>query len=312
MQPTLHVVLGATGATGRAVVAELITQNLTVRAVSRHPQNIPGVETVQADLLNAQQTIEAIAGATYVYLCASIPYQSKAWAEQWPILIQNVIDACERAQANLVFFDNVYMYGPAPLQVPFAESHPQQPISHKGIARKLVADCVLEAHKSGRIRAVIARSADFYGPHAVNSVFYINFLQNMLRRKAPTTLGKLDVKHTYAYASDNGRAMIALAVDPGAYGEVWHLPVSEPITFQEVASIMNNHLGTNLTLSMLPRPILQILSLFVSPLKEVKEMLYQFDHPYIMSWEKFRHRYPDFQVTTVDVGVKAMIESFRE
>jgi putative NADH-flavin reductase len=46
----LHVVLGSSGATGQAVVEELKSRNLNIREVER--KKIPGVETVNADLLD--------------------------------------------------------------------------------------------------------------------------------------------------------------------------------------------------------------------------------------------------------------------
>jgi nucleoside-diphosphate-sugar epimerase len=64
--------------------------------------------------------------------------------------MQSVISACEKAKARLIFFDNVYMYGPAPPKVPFDETHIQSPISKKGIVRKKIAGMLLESHNAGR------------------------------------------------------------------------------------------------------------------------------------------------------------------
>ena len=90
--------------------------------------------------------------------------------------MQNVINACIETNATLIFFDNVYMYGPSPLTIPFDENHPQKPSTKKGLARKQTADLLLKAIDENKLKAVIARSADFYGPFAVNSSFYISFL----------------------------------------------------------------------------------------------------------------------------------------
>ena len=48
----LHVVLGASGATGGAVVSELKNKGLSIRAVERSKQ-VDGVETVFANLLDS-------------------------------------------------------------------------------------------------------------------------------------------------------------------------------------------------------------------------------------------------------------------
>jgi len=261
-------------------------------------------------LLNLEETIRATKGATHVYLSVGITYNAKIWAEQWPIIMSNVIKACEDANAVLIFLDNVYMYGQAPLKVPFDENHPQNPSSKKGAIRKQIADFLMDAHKSGRIKTVIGRSADFFGPSAVNSTLYISFLERMLVGKAPQILGKIDVKHTFAYTADIGRALVALATDETTYGQAWHLPVYEPLTMIEITEKFNKSLGTNLKATMMPRPMLGLLALFIPIVKEVKEMLYQFDNPYVMDFEKFKKHFPDFVMTPMDEGIKGMIDSF--
>lgn len=306
MNNNVHVVLGAAGAIGSAVVSELNRRNLRVRAVGKKQRD----ETVTADLLDSQQTTKAIRGASHVYVCVGLPYNTKTWQTQWPVIINNVIAACEMENAKLIFLDNVYMYGPTPLQVNFTENHIQNPESQKGKVRKEVADLLLEAHRSGRIQVVIGRSADFYGPNAVNSPLYISFLQRMLEGKQPQTFSAVTIKHTYSYTEDNGRALVAIALSQDTYGQVWHLPVSEPITMAEAANVFNSVLGTSFKISVIPRTIFDLMSIFIKPIKEVKEMRYQFDQEYIMSYEKFKVRFPEFKVTNYKEGLNAMVQSF--
>jgi nucleoside-diphosphate-sugar epimerase len=311
MTNKLHVVLGGTGAVGRGVILELKNRKLPVRAVERS-KKVPGVDTIHADLLNPAQTEKALEGATHAYLCVGIPYSSKTWKAEWPVVMKNVIDACAKVNAKLIFLDNIYMYGPAPLSVPFNESHPQNPSSKKGKVRKQIADTLLEAHRAGKVKAVIGRSADFYGPMSVNSMFYTVFLENMLKKKDPQWIGGADVKHTYAYSLDNGRALVALATDESTYGQVWHLPVNTPVTPDKIAGIFNLVLGTKYTIQYMPRTLLRILSLFVPILKEVKEMGYQFTQDYVLSWDKFHEHFPGFQVTPYEEGIRGMVDSFRK
>jgi nucleoside-diphosphate-sugar epimerase len=160
------------------------------------------------------------------------------------------------------------------------------------------------------VQAVIGRSADFYGP-SLNSTLYISFLQNMLKGKSPQTIGTLDAPHTFAHTSDNGRALVELALDESTYGQVWHLPVSRPVTLLEVNELFNRELGTSFKLASLSTLMLSLLGLFIPSLKEIKEMLYQFESPYIMSDKKFRKHFPEFQVTRFEDGVKEMVEFFK-
>jgi nucleoside-diphosphate-sugar epimerase len=299
---------------GAAVVQELVQRGLPVRAVQRSGRgNFESnqVEIMAADILNAQQTLAAVQGATHVYLCVGLPYRTVQWQSEWPVVMRNVIAACEQVGAKLIFLDNIYMYGPAPLANPITESHEQRPTSRKGAVRKQIADKLLQAHQSGRVQAVIGRSAEFYGP-STNSTLYISFLQNLLKGKAPQTIGKLDVPRTFAHASDNGRALVELALDETTCGEVWHLPVSRPVTLLEVNEQFNRELGSAFKLSGLSPLMLSLLGLFIPPLREIKEMLYQFDSPYIMSDAKFRARFPDFQVTRLEDGIEEMVCFFKE
>ncbi len=307
----LHVVLGGAGAIGQAVITELQHKNLPVKAVERTTK-VAGVETSIADLLESTQTKDVIAGATHVYVCVGLPYVTKIWEEDWPTLMKNVIDACADTKAKLIFFDNIYLYGPAPLSTPFTEEESQKPQSKKGVVRKIVADMVLDAHASGKIEAVIGRSSDFYGPHAKNSSLYVGFLERMLGGKNPQWLGTPNQQHTYAFTLDNGRALIALALNESTYGEAWHLPAGEKITETELVDIINKELNSTYKISYMPRFLLAPLSLFIPILKEVKEMLYQFDNTYEMSWDKFQKKFPNVTATSYEVGIKEMIASFKK
>jgi nucleoside-diphosphate-sugar epimerase len=309
MVAQMHTVLGGSGAVGSAVVAELARLNLGIRVVERS-KDVPGYPTLHADLLDPVQAARAVGGSSHVYLCIGVKYAYKTWKEQWPVVMKNVIDACAVAGAKLVFLDNVYMYGPAPLPVPFDESNPQDPPSRKGTIRKSIADTLLEAHRSGMIEAVIGRSADFYGPKAFNSLLYVSFLENMLKGKDPTWLAAPSAKHTYTYTKDAGRALVALALEEDTYGQAWHLPSGDPILPHEAADMFGAVLGRKFRVQYMPASLKIILPMFVPILGEVKEMSYQFNNDYVLSWEKFKKRFPGFLVTSYEAGIKETVESF--
>lgn len=309
METELHVVIGGAGATGRATIAALQAKNKPVIAIERS-REVEGIETRKADLLDAEQIKQAVVGATHVYLCAGLPYDAEIWQAQWPIIIQNTIDACAAVGAKLIFFDNVYLYS-HPLPQPFTEESPQEPTTKKGRVRKQIISMLLAAHDEGKVRAVIGRSADFYGPHALNSQLYAAFLERMLAGKRPLSVYKQHVPHTYAYTPDNGRALVRLALDDGAYGQAWHLPVGEPISVADAAKRFNAILGTHFAVLAIPGFVNAIMRLFNKLMREVHEMSYQFNEPYIMSAQKFLDRYPDFQVTSYEEGFKTMVESFK-
>ncbi|MBX2873472.1 MAG: NAD-dependent epimerase/dehydratase family protein [Saprospiraceae bacterium] len=308
--PQTHIVLGASGAVGKAVIQALQNRKLDVIAVARSI-NRDDIPCRKADLLIPKQAMAAVQGGTHVYLCVGLPYNKAVWKRDFPILMMNVIEACKKGGARLIYLDNIYMYGPAPLAIPFDETHPQQAATQKGKARKKTTDLLLAAVQKAEIKALVGRAADFYGPGAVNSPFYMSFLDRMLQGKAPQSIAISGVKHTYAYVPDIGRALVALALEESTYGQVWHLPVGEVITVEEMLDYYNATLGTDFKVSFLPAWMRKLLSLFIPTLKEVGEMNYQYETEYRMSFEKFRRQFPNFEVTSYKKGVEETVKYFQ-
>jgi nucleoside-diphosphate-sugar epimerase len=98
-----HVVLGAAGGTGSAVVRELEARGRRVRAVTRGgTSDAPErVEQLAADVGTAEGARRACQGAAVVYHCAQPPYTK--WAELFPPMTQAVIDGAAAAGAKLAF-----------------------------------------------------------------------------------------------------------------------------------------------------------------------------------------------------------------
>ncbi len=213
--------------------------------------------------------------------------------------------------AVLIFYDNIYMYGPPPLAIPFDENNSQIPTTQKGVIRKRVADMIMDAIGTNGLKAVIGRGADYYGPYVIHSLLYFSFLERMLLGKPPLCIVKPGVKHTYANTTDCGKALVALALDESTYGQVWHLPVNEPVTIEDVVAMFNSELGTKFAASFIPKPVQKILSLVNPPLREASEMLSQSDTEYVMSFDKFKRHFREFAVTPYSRGFREMIQSFQ-
>jgi len=290
---------------GKAVHREIKKRNFKHRLVSRSINSDLG-SIVKANLLNSDDAHNAIEGSTYVYLCVGLPYHHKIWENQWEIIIKNVINACIKHEAKLIFLDNIYMYSPN-LPLHFDEQTAQQPNSKKGRVRKIVADYFLQAVVAQGLIGLIARSADFYGNSAVNSIIYKSFLERILAGKNPQLLSSGDVAHTFAHVDDNARAMVSLALCDECYGQVWHLPVGNSITMNELLGIVNNLQNTNFKNEIIPKLLKKILPKFRPMLREALEMQYQFEQPYVISFDKFKNRFPNFEATSYEKGIKEMI-----
>ena len=143
----LHVVLGASGGIGGAVVRELVARGHRVRAVARHRAgDLPaGVDFLAADIGTGDGARLAAAGAAVVYHCAQPAYHR--WPREFPALTAAVTAGTAAAGAKLVFTDNLYMYGP------ITEATPQRATSRKGAVRIEMANRLLAAHAAGTLRA---------------------------------------------------------------------------------------------------------------------------------------------------------------
>src|SRR5690606_9268981 len=106
------------------------------------------------------------------------------------------------------------------------------PVSKKGMVRAELSKMIMEEVETGRLKALIARSADFYGPGIKKtSVLTETVITSLSKGKTAYWLGRSDMKHAFTYTPDAGKATAILGNTPEAYGQVWHLPTApNPLT----------------------------------------------------------------------------------
>jgi nucleoside-diphosphate-sugar epimerase len=283
----MHTILGAGGAIGTELARELARAGRPVRLVARNPRPVEGAgETVSADISDLDQTIRAVSGSAVVYLTVGLKYDTGAWRELWPRIMANAIEAAKRAKAKLVFFDNVYMYGK--VVVPMTEETPFNPCSAKGEIRARIATMLLDEIKAGGLEAMIARSADFYGPHVKTSV--LNLLVFEKLRKGSTALWLVNdsVPHSFTFTLDAAKSLVALADSPPAWNQTWHVPTApNPPNGKQCVETVAREFGVAPKHRVLGRPLLRIAGWFSTDIRESYEMLYQSDSPYIFDSTKF-------------------------
>lgn len=304
----MHTILGANGVIGNELSRALMASASVIRQVSRNPQKVnPTDETVMADLLDAQATANAISGSEVVYLVAGLKYDISAWQEQWPKVMRHVIAACKQHGARLVFFDNVYCYGRVDGWM--TEDTPFNPISKKGEVRAKIATMLLDEIRLGNLQAIIARAADFYGPHAVNSFPHATVFSRLKAGKAPQWIGHPNAIHTFTYTPDTGRALAVLARSPEAYGQTWHLPTTkETLTGAEFARLACELAQQPDKLQVAPRWMLKLMGIFVPVLGENQEMMYQFEYDYRFDSSKIESAF-GLQATPYRQGVSESLRS---
>jgi nucleoside-diphosphate-sugar epimerase len=303
----MQTILGANGTIGSLLAAELTAYTTHIRLVSRHPKKVnPTDELFPADLSDSTQVEKAIEGAEVVYLLVGFDYKLKVWQASWPPLMQATIDACRKHNAKLVFFDNVYLYDRQAIPH-MTEDSAINPPAEKGKVRRQIADMMMNEIKKGTLTGLIARSADFYGPHNEKSALQEMVFKNLKKGKSPNWLIDADKIHSFTYTPDAAKAVAILGNTPDAYNQVWHMPTSpEKITARQIIGLFNKEMGMQKKVKLLPMWMLKIAGLFIPILREMPEMMYQNDQDYFFDSTKFNQRF-SFTPTTYEEGVKKTV-----
>jgi len=306
----IHVVLGASGGTGGAIVRALAERGRRVRAVNRAGDAaVPaGVERIAADVSTLGGARRAIAGASVVYHAAQPTYTR--WVKDFPGLSRAIADATAEAGARLIFADNLYMYGP--VDGPLTEETPTRATGKKGILRARMADELLSAHREGRLRVAIGRASDYFGPGGRDSTIGDRLFEAALRGKKVPWLGSLDVPHTASYTEDIGRAHAILGERPEADGRVWHLPAAPAVTGRGFVAMVAEALGRPLTPTATSATMVRLAGLFVPMIREIGETLPQWTEPFVVNAARFERTLGPFTVTPLPEGVATTIAWYRQ
>ena len=283
----MQVILGAGGAIGKELAKKLKIYTDNVRLFGRNPEKVNvDDELIKGDLLNADDVAKAVVGCDVAYLVAGIQYKAEAWEMQWPVIMSNTINACKKAGARLVFFDNMYMYNPKKIDH-MTEDTEIAPTSRKGKVRALIAGMVTNEFGKGEMKALIARAADFYGPDIKNSLFSEAIVNNLRKGKKANWFVSVDKLHNFTYTPDAGKATALLGNTPEAFNQVWHLPSSEPHTGKQWIEMVASELNKKSGIQIASKTILKIMGHFNPIMKEFVEMAYQYDRNYFFDSSKF-------------------------
>jgi nucleoside-diphosphate-sugar epimerase len=300
-------VLGA-GPLGLAVARHLASRGDSVRAAVRSERaELPeGVAVVGADLTVPADAKRACEGATVVYHCVNPPYAR--WPDLHPPLMSAIIEGAAAAGARLVFGDNLYAYGP--VDRPLTEDLPYQARGPNGRVRAQIAETLLRAHATGRIRATIGRGSDFFGPHAHQSTVGDRVFARAIIGKTAQVLGDPDTPHTVTYIEDFGRALVTLGERDEALGEVWHVPNAEAVTMRSFVQMVFESAGNPFRLRTAPRSGIAMAALFDPTMRAVKEQLHQSERPWVVDSTRFERSF-GWTATPLRDAVAATVAWFR-
>ncbi|WP_345761706.1 NAD-dependent epimerase/dehydratase family protein [Diaminobutyricibacter sp. McL0608] len=306
-----HVVFGA-GAVGLATLDALRRRGEQVRMVNRSGRADvpPDVEVVGGDASDPEFTVSVTHGASVIYQVLNPPYAE--WTAKFPPLQAAVLAAAEAGGARLVSMENVYMYG-RPAGRPLTEDRAYDAHTKKGRLRGAMARELLEAHRAGRVEVAIGRASDYFGPRGgAQSNLGDRVIRPALAGKTASVLGDPDQPHTYSYIPDIGEGLAVLGEHPDAPGAVWHLPNDpDTRTTRQLVDIVYRLAGKDKTrLRALPPALLRGIGVFSGTVRELVEMEYLFEEPFVVDSSAIAERL-GARATPVEQALAETLESYR-
>lgn len=303
----MQTILGSNGQIGHELAKELY-ENYTkeIRLVSRKPQKIhDSDELVSADLLDFNETNNAISGSDIVYFTVGLPMDSEMWMKQFSKILDNVIEACKIHRSKLVFFDNTYMY-PKTSAIQY-ENTIFSPSGKKSLVRAQLADKIIKEMEANELKAVVCRAPEFYGPEKTQSITNTMIFSNIkAKRKLKIPISDNTLR-TLIWTPDASRAMALVGNTDDAYGQTWHLPCDRSLTYKEMINIADKIENEKLSYSIIKLWKFKVGSLFNKNAKELLELLPRYEVDNLFNSDKFKKRFPSFPVTSFESGIKQIL-----
>jgi nucleoside-diphosphate-sugar epimerase len=190
------------------------------------------------------------------------------------------------------------------------EETPFRPCSKKGEIRAEIATMLLNEIKAGALTALIARSADFYGPRVRTAIPNTLVFDKFAKGAKAMWLASDSMKHSFTFTPDAARSLVLLADSESAWNQTWHVPTApDPLTGKKFIERAANEFGTQPRYRVLTRPMLRVAGLFDTTIRELYEMLYQYEYDYVFDSTKFIRAF-HFPPTAYVDGIQKIAQDY--
>jgi nucleoside-diphosphate-sugar epimerase len=308
----MKIILG-TGQLGLAIMQLLIDKNpdekiLLVNRTGKLNISIPqNVELIAADA-TSKTDMKAIAGRSdVIFSCTDMPYDK--WADFYPATATALAYALSETNARLVFADNLYSYG----NVAGKEINEQMPHTaktKKGKIRAAVINTLLYSGNAINERVAFVKAADFIGPHIHKGIFGTDFLHSVYKGKTVRLFGNIGLPHTFTYIKDFAAAMINVGTANDTFGQIWHVPNAPALSPDKWVHLFEVITNKRIKKSVTPKFVIRLAGLFNRFIKELYEMAYQFEYPYLVNHDKYVSRFGNHSTYPSDI-VKETVEWYK-
>ncbi len=309
-----YLIIGATGAIGHAFAIALKNagEHATLLVRDRRKAialfgDTSGFTIVEGDVNDFALLKSVAEGVDFIFHGANASYEH--WAKAMPLMTKSVIDAAEHAGATVIFPGNNYNYGQT--EQPISEVTPFNPNTSLGKVRVGLERMLQRATYQGRIRTIVVRMAEIWGPNVTNKQFAPVF-ENALKGKAMPWLISTEPAQQLLYAPDAGRAMVALTQsgERNAFEVVnigGTLVPSVQTWLEQIAEVA----GVPAKITVLPKTMLSLLGRFIPVMREVASMSYKYETSVILKDAKFREAHPEFTQTPMNEAIAETLAWFK-
>ncbi|HUD69901.1 MAG TPA: NAD-dependent epimerase/dehydratase family protein [Acidimicrobiales bacterium] len=304
-----QLIVGA-GTIGSALATRLAEQAHDVVVVSRRgtAPMVHGVTGVALDATDVESLAALARGADVIYNCANPSYHR--WATDWPPLAASLFSAAERSGAVLVTLSNLYGYGPVPHAM--VETDPLAATSRKGRVRAAMWLDARAAHEAGRVRATEVRASDYFGPGITSTgMLGERVVPRILDHRSIVLPGNLDAPHSWTFVDDVVSALEIAGRDLRAWGRAWHVPTAAPASVRTMVHGFARAAGLDApAVRRLPWGVLGAAGLVVADIREIREISYQLDAPFVVDSSDFCATF-DVRATDLDAALRSTVEWWR-
>ncbi|HZG17652.1 MAG TPA: SDR family NAD(P)-dependent oxidoreductase [Candidatus Bathyarchaeia archaeon] len=311
------VVLGATGGVGKPLVTECVQRGIETVAFGRSAEKLESLarelgnpallKLETGDAFKPEDIVRASKGAEVIFHSANIPYHEME-ARLLP-LGEAVMQAAEQLGVKVVIVDGIYPYGRRTMEKA-TEDHPKRPHTRKGKVRLAYEELIFHPRWQ-KASPLIVRLPDYYGPSAQAS--YLNVTMEAIAAGKPTAfIGNMTIPREYVYLPDAAHMIVEIAGRADSYGQNWHIPGPGVISGHDLVRIAQRASGKRKLVVPLGRIGLSLLGLFNPVMKEVVEMLYLTEEPFVLSGEKYERSIGPIKWTPHEQAIRDTIHTLME
>ncbi|MFP4975019.1 NAD-dependent epimerase/dehydratase family protein [Paenibacillus sp. CN-4] len=311
------IVLGATGGVGQPLTAELLKRGIETVAFGRSMgklQNLSAslgtparLHLAAGDAFNPDDVERAAEGADVIFHSANIPYHEME--SRLLHLGESVMTAAQRLRTKIVVVDGIYPYGRRTVDQA-TEDHPKRPHTRKGKIR-LAYESLIFSNRWEGAEPLIVRLPDYYGPSAQASYLDVT-LGAIAAGKPAVFVGNMTVPREYVYLPDAAKMIVEVASKETSYGQNWHIPGPSLLSGKEIVRIAQAAAGTRKPVIPMGRISLSLAGLFNPVMKEVVEMLYLTEEPFVLSGSKYEREIGPIRWTSHEQAIGDTIRELQK